>query len=103
MGHEIKWPKRVTLLKEYKDHDKPTLIHDTNTIRLSCIRIVLSVASILGMRLFCHDVTQAYLQSMENSPEESEFIRKSQKWRAFGLSADKLFEIHILLYGLWDA
>lgn len=47
----------------HNDKDKPYMVHDTSTMRASSVRIILSVASVKGLRIFSHDVNRAYVQS----------------------------------------
>lgn len=47
----------------FSDRDKPYKGHDTSTLRAAPIRIILSVSAIEKFKMFCHDVTQAYLQN----------------------------------------
>lgn len=66
-GSPTKMPKAQFVAQGYNDLDKANIAHDTFTIRPSSIRIILSLPSILGFRLFAHDVTQAYNESNESS------------------------------------
>lgn len=43
----------------HNDPDKEVIVHDTVILRISSIRVILSIAAILSLRLFSHDVTQA--------------------------------------------
>lgn len=44
----------------YRDRDNPFLVYDASPLRISSIRMLLSVPSVLDFRLFIRDVTQAY-------------------------------------------
>lgn len=47
----------------FSDVEKPYMVHDSSTLRISSIRMVLSIAAIKRFRVFSQYVTQAYLQS----------------------------------------
>lgn len=50
----------------YNDREKPYVLHDTATLHVSSMRLILSTAAVHGYRLFLHAVTQAYLQGKNN-------------------------------------
>lgn len=87
----------------YKDHEKPYLVHDMSTLRISSIRVIMSVAAVMKFRLFSHEVTQAYLQSKSHLTRKI-FIRpKPQDRHVLGIKEGQAFELVRPLYGLCDA
>lgn len=66
--------------KGYSNRYKPYLVHDTSTLRISSIRIAVSISSVMRFRLFSHDVTQAYLQIKSNLSRNA-FIRPKKDER----------------------
>lgn len=87
----------------YNDRDRPFLVHDATSIRVSSIRILQSAAKVLGFRIFSHDVTQAYLQSRSNLSRKIYIRPKSKDLKTFGLREGELLELNRPLYGLCDA
>lgn len=87
----------------FKDHDKPYMVHDVSTLRVSSIRTVLSVAVIKGFRIFSHDVTQAYLQSKTNLTRKVYIRPKQEDRKVLGIKNGEVFRLVRPLYGLCDA
>lgn len=67
--------------KGYKDGDKPYIVHDTATSRSSCIRLILSLTALCKLRLFSHDVTQAYFITNTTLLERSIFNQNQMKFQ----------------------
>lgn len=87
----------------HNDPDKEFIVHDTIILRISSIRIILSCACLLLLRLFSHDVTQAYSQSKDKLTRKIYVKPKLKDLEIFGISDDELFELIFPLYGLCDA
>lgn len=87
----------------YGDKDKGKIVHDTSTIRPSSIRIILSIAAILLLTLFSHDVTQTYLQSKDKLTRRVYIRVKKKDLETFGINEDELLELVKPLYGLCGA
>lgn len=49
----------------FNDPDKELIVHSTEIIRISPIRLVLSASSVLTVRILSQDVTQAFCQSKD--------------------------------------
>lgn len=46
----------------YNYHDNPYLVHDTITLSISSVLVVMSIAAVDGFNLFSHDVMQYFMQ-----------------------------------------
>lgn len=84
----------------FNDRDKPYMVHDVSTLRMSSIRIVLSTSAVVGLRLLWHDVTQAYLQSKSNLKREVYIRPKQRDRKILGIEDGVLFRLKRPLYGL---
>lgn len=96
-------PKVRYVSQGFNDSEKPYLAHDVTTLRPTSIREVLSVAPVLGMRLFTHDVTQAYIQSEEHFFTNVFLVPKERDRHLFGVTSDKALKLIKPLYGLCDS
>lgn len=103
LGTPNETPKVRFVAQSYNDREKTSMVHDASTLRFSSIRVVISVANILGVRLFSHDVTQAYLQSREKLSRKVYIQPKTEDLATFGLKDGDLLELQKPLYGLCDA
>lgn len=87
----------------FRDRDKPYMVHDTSTLRISSIRLILSIAAVMQFRCFSHDVTQAYLQSKSHLTREVYIRPKERDKEILGVKDGELFKLIRPLYGLCDA
>lgn len=84
----------------FKDRYKPHMIHDVSTIRISSIRTILTIASLLKFILFSHYVTQVYLQSKKNLSREVYIQPKVAGRDTFGLLECEIVQLIRPLYRL---
>lgn len=89
--------------QEYNDRDQPYIVHDMATLRASSIRLILSTAAYHGLRLFSHDVTQAYLQSKYELSRQIYIQPKKEDMYLFGLQDGELLHLIKPLYGICEA
>jgi hypothetical protein len=54
------------VVQGHRDRDKAFLVHNSTNMRQAPTKIIMSIAAIFGLRVWTHDVTQAYTQSSEN-------------------------------------
>ena len=83
----------------HKDRDKPSLLHNTTTVRQSSIRVLLALAAIFGFRLWSIDVNNAYLQSASNLLRDV-YLKPGKD---FELPSGHLLKLLRPLYGLADS
>lgn len=87
----------------FKDLLKGSLAHAVTALRPASICIILCIVAILNMRLFSHDVTQAYPQSKEK-PSRRAYLCPKDEYRQFlGVGKGELLRIDKPLYGLCDS
>lgn len=55
-----------SIAQGYADAEKTFLEHDLLALRPTSIRFIMSISSLLKLRLFLHNVSQAYLLSTED-------------------------------------
>lgn len=87
----------------FADQLKKMLAHDVTALRPASIRLILSIASILSLRLFLHDVIQAYLQAKDKLTRSVYLQPKPEDRHLFGLLEDQLLRLVKPLYGLCDS
>ncbi len=76
------------------------IVHSTQTVQTSSTRLLLSLASILGFRVWTADVTQAYLKSGKPLQREI-FIRNPAE--DFELKPEECLKLIRTLYGLCES
>lgn len=79
------------------------MVHDASTLRFSSIRVFISVANVLGLRLFSHDIAQAYLQSRGKFSQKFYIHPKTEHLETSRLKDGDLLELQKPLYGSCDA
>ena len=84
------------VVQGHKDKDKDLLIHDSPTISVSSIRILIAIAGIFGFRIWSTYIIQAYLQS--SSPLLRDIYTEATK--ELCLDKEKLLKLLRPLYGL---
>lgn len=87
----------------YADAEKPFLVHDVSALRPTSIRFILSISSIMGLRLFLHDVSQAYLQSTEDMTRTVYLKPKAEDRKWFDVAENEALQLMKPLYGLCDS
>ncbi len=83
----------------HKDREKDLLVHDSTTVCQSSIRMLVSIATMFGFRLWSQDITQAYIQSA--SPLLRDVYLKPTK--ELEIPADSVLKLLKPLYGLADS
>lgn len=79
------------------------LAHDITAMRPASIRLILSIASILTVLLFIHDVTQAYLPTKDKMTRNKYLRPKAEDRQFFDVDYDELLKLVKPLYGLCDS
>lgn len=87
----------------FADFMKHMLAHDVTALRPASIRLILSIASILGLRLFLLDVMQAYLQAKDLLTRVVYLRPKPEDMHLFGLATGYILKLLKPLYGLCDS
>lgn len=83
----------------YNAIDKKFIVHDTDILRISSIRIILSSGSFLVFRLFSHDVTQVYSQIKDKLTRKIFIQPNPLDLEIFCISINELIELIRPLYG----
>lgn len=78
------------------------MVHYTSALRVSSVRIVLSVSVVMWFRLFSHNVTEAYLQRKSNLTRKVNISPKHKYMDILGLKYGEIFELVKPLYVLCD-
>lgn len=58
--------KAKYIVQGHKDIEKGVLVHNSANVKMTSIRILLTLAAIFSLKIWSRDVSQAYLQSSEN-------------------------------------
>lgn len=87
----------------FADFLKSMLAHDVTSLRPTSIRLILCIAAVLLLRLFLHDVMQAYLQAKDKLTRAVYLNPKPEDRHLFGLLTDYLLKLVKPLYGLCDS
>lgn len=87
----------------FADSKTPFLVHDVTAFRPSSIRLLLSVADTLKVRLSAHDLTQAYLQSTERMARKLYLVPKPEDGSLFHFSEDEVLLLLNLLCAFCDS
>lgn len=98
-----KVPKARYVAQGYDDQDNKFIVHEMNTILSPSIRIILSAAACMNWKLFSHDVTQAYCQSMVKFSRKVYPRPRKEDMEIIGVKSDELLELRLPHYGLCDA
>lgn len=88
--------------QDFSDSLKHMLAHDVTALRPTSIRMIRSIAAVLKLQLFLHDVIQAYLQAKDVLTRDVYLQPKPEDLHLFGLRPDELLKIIKPLYGLCD-
>lgn len=78
------------------------MVHDTRSLCVSSIRIVLASAASLRFRVFSHDVKQAYVQSKYSMGRNVHVEPRLDDRHLFGLKQDETLESELPLNGVCD-
>lgn len=82
---------------------KEFVAHDVTSLRSASIRIILSLAAVMGFRLFTYDVTQAYLQSRENLTHGIYLCPKNNDMHLFDIKENQVLKLDKPLDGLCNS
>jgi Reverse transcriptase (RNA-dependent DNA polymerase) len=90
------------VVQGHKDREKAFLTHNSATLRHSSVKLLVSIAAIMGFRIWTHDVTQAYTQAADCLVRDV-YLDPKQDRAAFPHSSDQVLKLRKPLYGLSDA
>jgi len=96
---EVKWKARY-VIGGYRDRLKHLMVHTTQTLQPSSVRLLLALAAIHGFKVWTSDVRQAYLQSSHTLSREV-FIRNPVA--EFELNPEQCLQLLKPLYGLCES
>ena len=80
------------------DNDKDSIRKDSSTAQFHVIRLLLSIATFIGLRLGTADISGAYLQS--GPIKRTIFVRPPREWRG---DRSKIWKLTKLPYGIVEA
>lgn len=85
------------------EKDNPFVVHNLATLWQRSMRMLVSIAAVLGFRIFADEITQAYLQS-QGAFGRVEYVRPRPADRhLFGLADAELLLLLLPLFGVCDA
>lgn len=87
----------------YSDVHKQFTAHDLTSLHSTSTRLILTISATKSLRLFTHDVNQAYLQSKETLTRDVYLRPKVSDRHLFNVNEDELLKLDKPLYGLGDA
>lgn len=87
----------------FNDDLKHEIVHNVTSLKPSSVRIILSTASNLRFRVFCHDMVQVYLQSLSPLSRKVYIKPKKENYNILGIKHDELLLLRKPLYGMCDA
>lgn len=76
------------------------MVHDVRTLGMSYIRMILSVTTVSGFRMFSNDFTEAYLQRKPQLSRQVYIRSKAADRDVLGLVGGEIFQLFRPLYGL---
>lgn len=97
------FPKARFVAQGHRDKAKEFVVHNLATLRQRSTRLLVSTSAVLGLRLFAHDITQAYLQSRDKFSRQLYLRPRPADIHLFDMDADELLHIELPLYGVCDA
>lgn len=90
VGSKDEMAKGRYVAQGQSDQAKPFVVHNLATLRQRSTRLLVSTSAILGIRVFAHDITQAYLQSEELFARELYLRPKPQDRHLFDIKSDEV-------------
>jgi hypothetical protein len=91
--------KARLVVRGFQDRMKGFLVHEPNTVRVTSIRILMAIASLLGFSIWSEDVTQAFVQSTENLLRDI-YLEPAKELQ---MDQDLVLKLIKPLYGLSDS
>lgn len=85
----------------FKESYKTYMVHDTATMPAASFRQKISAVAVNALRVFSHDVTQAYLQSKEKVTRKIYIRPKREDFGIFGLDEEELLQLRRSLNGIF--
>lgn len=96
-------PKALYMVQGNNDQVKLLVVHNLETPRQLSTCLLVSTAAVLRLRLFAHDITQAYLQSQGGYSRKIYLRPSAANTHLFGLQEDEVLLLLRPLYGICDA
>lgn len=102
-------PQARYVARGFSDNMKHEIVHNVTSLRPTSIRVILSAATNLGFRLYCHDMVQAYLHLLSPLSREVCSQSKQKDHNIMDLHQDEILGLRNPLYcmcddrGYWDA
>eukprot|EP00170_Pyropia_yezoensis_P002393 contig_10047_g2397 len=92
VGTNNEMPKSRLVGQGHRDRAEPFIVHSASALRQSSTRLLVSTSSVLGIRLFLHDVDQAYLQSKDKLTRDIYLKLSREDAALFNLAEDEFLK-----------
>lgn len=84
----------------HSDKCKPFVVHNLATLRQRSTRLLVSTSAVMRLRVFAHDITQAYLQSRNRFTRRLYLRPRTEGRHLFDLADGQVLLLVLPLYGV---